>query len=153
MLSGAYLSVRMGRPWRISWGEIRLWDMETGEILKTLTGHIGSGATGLFSPNGQMLASGDSQAIHLWDVETGEILKTLSGGVWSVSFSPDGQTLASGSWAGTIHLRDVETSKILTFTGHTEGIGSVSFSRMGRHWQVAVGTIPFVCGMWRQAKL
>ena len=48
--------------------------------------------------------------MKLWDVATGEPIVTLQGhadGVSSVSFSPDGTTLASGAYDGTILLWDV----------------------------------------------
>jgi WD40 repeat protein len=52
----------------------------------------------------------------LWDVCTGQLLKTLQGHtnqVWAVAFSPDGQTLASGSSDETIKIWDIETGKCL----------------------------------------
>ncbi|MCC5666113.1 hypothetical protein LC653_19845 [Nostoc sp. CHAB 5784] len=53
--------------------------------------------------------------------------------VWSVSFSPDGKTLASSSSDYTIKLWNLETGKeIRTLTGHDNDVKSVSFSPDGK---------------------
>jgi WD40 repeat protein len=54
--------------------------------------------------------------------------------VWSVAFSPDGRTLASGSADGTILLWDPETNQPLgdRLTGHTGWVRSVAFSPDGK---------------------
>ena len=57
-----------------------------------------------------MLASSLDRTVRLWDVATGEVQQTFTGhtrGVFSVSFSSEGQTLASGSQDGTILLWDI----------------------------------------------
>ena len=88
-----------------------LWDISTGTLRNTLkeAGYIQSMS---FSPDGSILATGSGtpwylsgssfspNQVHLWDVSTGtlrNILKGHTAPVMSVSFSPDGNTIASGS--------------------------------------------------------
>ena len=67
--------------------------------------------------------------------------------VWSVSFSPDGKTLASGSIDKTIKLWDVETGKqITTLLGHDDFVLSVSFSPDGK--TLTSGSVDKTIKLW-----
>ncbi|PAX52393.1 WD40 domain-containing protein [Brunnivagina elsteri] len=75
--------------------------------------------------------------MELWDIRTGECVNTLrghtSGSVSSLSFSPDGKTIASGSSDYTVKIWDALTSECLkTLQGYTRGILSVSISPDGK---------------------
>jgi transcription initiation factor TFIID subunit 5 len=49
---------------------IRLWDMGTGRIIKTMSGHTNSIHSLEFSRNGSLLASGaEDDSVRLWDVK------------------------------------------------------------------------------------
>ena len=72
--------------------------------------------------------------MRVWDTQTGAHIRTLRGHrlwVYSVSYSPDGSTLASVSVNGTVRVWDTQTgAHIRTFTG-TGGVNSVASSSDG----------------------
>ena len=116
---------------------IRLWDVRTGKVLRTLAGHTGSVYSVDFSPDGKKIVSGSQDAsIQVWDVNSGKALRTLTGyaaPVYSVAFSPDGKTVAGGSRDKTNRLWDVDNGRVLrTLTGQTDLIYSVAFSPDGK---------------------
>ena len=89
-----------------------------------------------YSPDGTRLAVADSIGIWLYDTATlqeVDLLTGHTGSVFSVSFSPDGHTIASGSRDATIRLWDAVNGELIrTLEGHTGFVNSVVFSPDGR---------------------
>lgn len=114
-------------------GEIRLWDINSGKIIRKFTEQFGFIKSLSFSPDGRFLASGsDDGSILVWDIETGKhepFLAERMQLISCVSFSHDGRMLVGGSVYGDIYLFDVETrDTIKTFTGHIAEIYDLMFS-------------------------
>lgn len=110
-----------------------------------------------FSPDGACLATGIDQHICLWRVPDGTPLITYEGHtawVVSVTFSPNGRILASGSDDQTIRLWTVQTGQCLkTLRGHTGRVQSIAFNPSGtllasgsndqtiRLWDIQTGSL------------
>ncbi len=105
-----------------------------------------------FSPDGTRILTGCRDAsIRLWDpsilVRTSGLsvavgvemawkevaeLHGHNGQVDSVSFSPDGQRVVTGSSDNTVRVWDLENGvELFRFRGHTEGVSSVAYSPGG----------------------
>src|SRR5262249_8237045 len=86
-------------------GSIRLWDVATRRLAASLRGRPGGAWKA--SQAGKTLAVCSANAVSLWNLPIRRevaILKGHTGVVTDVAFSPDGNTLASGSWDGTVRL-------------------------------------------------
>ena len=87
---------------------IKLWNLETSQEIKTLSGHSDHICSVAYSPNGQILASASKdKTVKLWSVASGEEIssvKCTDSVIYSIAFSPDGKILAAGSGDTTITL-------------------------------------------------
>ncbi|KIK43720.1 hypothetical protein CY34DRAFT_11561 [Suillus luteus UH-Slu-Lm8-n1] len=82
---------------------VKLWDVDTGKVIKILTGHTNSlrVKSVSWSPDGGRVVSGlDDGTFRVWDVESGKtILGPINAGdnIGAVCYSPDAKMIATGS--------------------------------------------------------
>jgi small GTP-binding protein len=116
-------------------GDIRLWDMTSGLVRKTLEG-FDHAVSVTWSPDGKLLAAGgDNGLIRIWDAETERLIISLEGhtaGINSLSFSFDNSVLASKSSDGTVRLWDTQSGRNLSFL-HEEVLHSYTEPSLAFH--------------------
>ena len=112
---------------------------------------FGSILTVAFSPDGKILATGDTHGeIRLWQITDRKAILTLQAhinGINSIAFSPNGQIIASGSYDRTVKLWDIHTGQCLNTLAHTKWVRSVVFSPDGQI--IADGSEDFTVKLWK----
>jgi WD40 repeat protein len=82
-------------------GSIRLWDIASGELRPTFSGHVGVVTRLGFTPDGRTLASlGADHVLNLWHLATGQRLLSLDTAgqdLNGLSFTRDGRLLVAGA--------------------------------------------------------
>jgi WD40 repeat protein len=116
---------------------IKIWDVATGQVKKTLTNHTLDVYCACLSHDGKIMASGSTDTrIILWDANTFEPIRELkghTGAVREMEFSPDDKTLASAAEDCTFRLWDVATGALkVTRTEHTKKVKSVCYYPDGK---------------------
>ncbi|MBE9171349.1 WD40 repeat domain-containing protein [Pleurocapsales cyanobacterium LEGE 06147] len=119
---------------------IKIWNLETGKLQRTLLGHRQPIRVLAISPyhsgsDRQFIASG-SHKIKLWDLQTGESFQTFFGHkewVTCLVISADARILISGSEDTTIRMWHLPTGNFLrTLKGHQGSVCSLAISPDGQ---------------------
>ena len=116
---------------------VKIWEVATGRLSRSLTGHDNNVEAVAFSPDGRLLASASSdRTIRIWSVEDGREIRVLNKEEYSddVEFSPDGRWLA-GSFVAShvIKLWDVAAGReVQKLTSHVLGVSGVRFDSESR---------------------
>jgi WD40 repeat protein len=128
--------------------EVRLWSAATGQSLGTPLRHERTVHAIAFSPDSRILLTGTSGALNersggektgaaqLWRVATGRPIGepiVHAGGITVVAFSPNGDTVLTGSGRGEARLWSVKTGRPLAKAWqHEHGVYAAAFSPDGQ---------------------
>lgn len=129
-----------------SWGPlVRIWDVESGKELQTLTGHAAVVHSIRFSLDGKnIVTASEDRSARIWDAESGKELRQLEHprmkdvpgsdrGAFA-DFSPDGKkiiTFVHGDPVARIWETDTG-EKLHELPGHSSSVGSAFFLPDGK---------------------
>jgi WD40 repeat protein len=122
-------------------GTLRIWDIESGNEIRTFTEYRQDVIAASFSPDEKRIFTVANNTIcYLWDVETGNLLWRTSASYYfyQIGWSPDGKTIAISSNSergkGNIYLIDAENGKRIkkiTTEHTTDRLAAIIFSPDG----------------------
>lgn len=124
-----------------SYRELKLWDVEKGELKQTITGFADRVVAIHFSPDGKSIATGGGAAtedgeVKLFDVAGKLILdvkNSHSDTVFGVCFSPDSTKLATCGADKFVKVWELPSGKQLkSFEGHTHHVMDVGWRPDGK---------------------
>jgi len=118
-------------------GTIRMWNVETKEVMALLRGHTEAVRAVAFAPDGQSLVSGSEDGtVKMWDVVPAPDPNILTGhksNLSALAFSHDGKTLAvADTLDQTVKLWDLASRNVAVLEGHTAHLWSLAFAPGGQ---------------------
>lgn len=137
---------------------LRLWDVDTGRLLRILTGHKGAVNSVALSPDGrQAVSAGSDRTMRVWNIETGEEVRVFEKqkGVYSnkirfVAFTPRGDRILSAE-GEALQLWNVASGKPeARLAGHVEPVVAADVSSDGR-WIVSGSFLDKTVRIWDAA--
>lgn len=99
-------------------GQIEVWDAQTGELLRSLSGHEDGVRSLAVSTSGQWLVSGSRSSLKVWQLDTGKL-------AYSSSQTSDSSRFTIRQW-------NLASTQLLTeFTGHKNTVRTVALDPNG----------------------
>ncbi len=116
---------------------VEIWDMSSGETIRTLTdSNFSADDTGFFSPNGKLIAtyrSYNNGHVFIWDSESGKQISTITLDFYisDMAFSYDNKYMITGSEDGSTRLWEIESGREVSRMLQQGRIYSIELSPKG----------------------
>src|SRR5262249_43367927 len=117
---------------------VKIFNVSSGALMRTLTGHTFFIAGIGWSPDRSMVAAGSwDTTIRIWNASTGAFIRSLSNGgedpVYAAAWSKDGTKIAGGGGdfdgVGRVRIWDAATGSLLhTLDGHEAATFHLEFA-------------------------
>jgi WD40 repeat protein len=110
------------RQWRLP-GELKLWDVQTGDERAAVGGHALEIKGTMFDPPGVRLFSYGPNGVRIWDIASRRQQAVLAEGtvVCAAVLLPEGNHLAIGDNQGGMAIWHIATARpVLQYTGHED---------------------------------
>ncbi|MEZ4866972.1 MAG: caspase family protein [Caldilineaceae bacterium] len=119
--------------------DVMLWNLADGELLRTIQELNGRVLAVAYDPTASYIIAGSTDYIvRAWRLTTGQRiggvnLSAHTQSIGSIAIAPDGVTVASGAWDGSIRLWDLQVNaEIGSLVGHRAPVISLAFSQDSR---------------------
>ncbi|WP_437959531.1 NB-ARC domain-containing protein [Sorangium sp. So ce119] len=117
-------------------GTLKMWDLGTGLLVRTLEGHTGRVDGVTVTADGRFAVSASSdKTLKIWDLSIGQVVRTLAGhtdNVTGVAVTPDGRFAVSASADKTLKIWDLSIGQVVrTLEGHTDQVTGVAVTPDG----------------------
>ena len=127
--------------------ELKFWNAETGELIKTVPAYKGKFSKSILSFDGKRVVRYGGKKGYLWETDTGRLIAELKPPeerdiiipwyadpeLWGALFSPDSKIIATEDSLNSIELWDAETGRLRALLqGHSSTVYTLAFSPDGR---------------------
>jgi WD40 repeat protein len=133
--------------------DVKIWDVKTGQVQRTLHGHATPVFSVDFSPDGRHLVSASQEGIiKVWNVASGKPImsRAAEGGpvqFYRVVFTPDGKRLAAPGNFNGVKILDASTGKEQLVLAHPGRIFGAAFNSDGS--RLATGSELGAIKIWK----
>jgi len=134
---------------------IKIWDLASGTLKLTLTGHINAvRGLAISARHPYLFSCAEDKQVKCWDLEYNKVIRHYHGhlsGVYCLALHPTLDVLVTGGRDSTARVWDIRTQNgIFTLTGHENTVSSVACQ--ATEPQVISGSNDATVRLWDLAK-